>query len=114
DTNQTLVDSQQAVVASDRAAIEAAQVALSYNRIVAPAAGRAGAINVFAGSFVQPSGPALVTITQLDPIAVAFSLPQRNLGDALAALRGGGGMVTATFPESGASASGKLQFVDNS
>jgi RND family efflux transporter MFP subunit len=113
DTNQTLVDSQQAVVASDRAAIEAAQVALSYSRIAAPSAGRAGAINVFPGSFVQPSGPALVTITQLDPIAVAFSLPQRNLGQALAALRGGGGKVTATFPESGASASGKLLFVDN-
>ena len=113
DTNQTLVDSQLAVVASDRAAIEAAQVALSYSRIVASSAGRAGAINVFPGSFVQPSGAALVTITQLDPIAVAFSLPQRNLGQALAALRGGGGKVTATFPETGASASGKLLFVDN-
>ena len=101
------------MVASDRAAIEAAQVALSYSRITAPTAGRAGAINVFPGSFVQPSGTALVTITQLDPIAVAFSLPQRNLGQALAAMRGGGGKVTATFPESGASASGKLLFVDN-
>ena len=101
------------MVASDRAAIEAAQVALSYSRITAQSAGRAGAINVFAGSFVQPSGAALVTITQLDPIAVAFSLPQRNLGQALAAMRDGGGKVTATFPESGASASGKLLFVDN-
>ena len=113
DTNQTLVDSQQAVVASDRAAIEAAQVALSYSRITAPAAGRAGAINVYAGSFVQPSGPALVTITQLDPISVAFSLPQRNLGQVLASLREGGGQVFATFPESGAIATGKLLFVDN-
>ncbi len=114
DTNQTLVESQQAVVASDRAAIEAAQVGLSYSRITAPAAGRAGAINVFAGSFVQPSGAALVTITQLDPIAVAFSLPQRNLGQALATLRGGGGKVTATSPEAGGTATGKLLFVDNS
>ena len=95
DTNQTLVDSQQAVVAADRAAIEAAQVGLSYNRIVAPAAGRAGAINVFAGSLVQPTGAPLVTITQLDPIAVGFSLPQRNLGDALQTLRSGGGKVFA-------------------
>jgi RND family efflux transporter MFP subunit len=113
DTNQTLVDSHRAVVASDRAAIEAAQVALSYSRITAPAAGRAGAINVYAGSFVQPSGAALVTITQLDPISVAFSLPQRNLGQALASLRNGGGKVVATFPESGATAVGKLLFVDN-
>ena len=48
---------------------------------------------------MQPAGNALVTITQLDPIAVAFSLPQRNLGEALATLRGGGGKVTAVLPE---------------
>jgi RND family efflux transporter MFP subunit len=113
DTNQTLVDAQQAVVASSRAAIEAAQVALSYNRINAPAAGRAGAINVFAGSTVQPGGTALVTITQLDPIAVSFNLPQRNLGDALQTLRSGGGKVLAVLPEGRGTSTGKLQFVDN-
>ncbi|MEP6739930.1 MAG: efflux RND transporter periplasmic adaptor subunit [Caldimonas sp.] len=114
DTNQTLVESQRAVVAADRAAIESAQVGLSYNRIVAPAAGRAGAINVYPGSFVQPGGAAaLVTITQLDPIAVAFSLPQRNLGDALATLRGGGGKVSAVLPEGGGTITGRLKFVDN-
>ena len=113
DTNQTLVESARAVVAADRAAIESAQVGLSYSRIVAPAAGRAGAINVFPGSSVQPAGNALVTITQLDPIAVAFSLPQRNLGDALATLRAGGGKVTAVLPESAGTVTGKLKFVDN-
>jgi len=113
DTNQTLVDSARAVVAADRAAIESAQVGLSYSRIVAPASGRAGAINVFAGSFVQPSGDPLVTITQLDPIAIAFSLPQRNLGDVLGTLRRGGGKVTALLPDSGGALTGKLSFVDN-
>ncbi len=113
DTNQTLVESARAVVAADKAAIESAQVGLSYSRIVAPAAGRAGAINVFAGSTVQPGGTALVTITQLDPISVAFSLPQRNLGDALATLRAGGGKVTAVLPESASAVTGKLKFVDN-
>ncbi len=113
DTNQTLVDSARAVVAADRAAIESAQVGLSYSRIVAPAAGRAGAINVFPGSTVQPAGNALVTITQLDPIAVSFSLPQRNLGEALATLRGGGGKVTAVLPDGAGAVTGKLQFVDN-
>ncbi|HWH85089.1 MAG TPA: efflux RND transporter periplasmic adaptor subunit [Burkholderiaceae bacterium] len=113
DTNQTLVDTQQAVVAADRAAIEAAQVGLSYNRIVAPAAGRAGAINVFAGSTVQPGGTALVTITQLDPIAVAFGLPQRYLNDALRTLRAGGGKVVAVLPDGRGEVTGRLQFVDN-
>jgi RND family efflux transporter MFP subunit len=112
DTNQTLVDTQKSVVAASRAAIEAAQVALSYNRIVAPAAGRAGAINVYPGTTVQPGGAVLVTITQLDPIAVAFSLPQRNLNDALQTLRGGG-KVMATLPDRRGTVAGKLQFVDN-
>lgn len=113
DTNQTVVDSQKSVVAASRAAIDAAQVALSYNRIVAPSAGRAGAINVYPGTTVQPGGAVLVTITQLDPIAVAFSLPQRNLNDALQTLRSGGGKVNAVLPEKRGTIVGKLQFVDN-
>jgi len=113
DTNQMLVDTQQAVVTADRAAIEAAQVGLSYTRIVAPSAGRAGAINVFAGTTVQPGGTAMVTITQLDPISVAFSLPQRHLGDALRTMREGGGKVVAVLPENRGEVTGKLHFVDN-
>ncbi len=113
DTNQALVDSQAALVAADRAAIEAARVALSYARITAPSAGRAGAINVFPGSAVQANQTTLVTITQLDPIGVAFNLPQRHLADALAALKGGGAAVQATLPEGGVTVAGRLQFVDN-
>jgi len=113
DTNQTLVDSTKSVVAASRAAIDAAQVALSYNRIVAPSSGRAGAINVYPGTTVQPGGAVLVTITQLDPIAVAFNLPQRNLNDALQTLRSGGGKVNAVLPEKRGTIVGKLQFVDN-
>jgi len=86
DTAQALVDAQSAAVLADQAAIDAARVALSYARITAPVAGRAGAVSVSAGSAVQANLSTLVTITQLDPIAVAFSLPQRNLPDALAAL----------------------------
>ena len=113
DTNQTLVDSQKSVVAASRAAIDAAQVALSYNRIVAPSSGRAGAINVYPGTTVQPGGAVLVTITQLDPIAVGFNLPQRHLDDALQTLRAGGGKVMAELPERRKVVAGKLQFVDN-
>jgi RND family efflux transporter MFP subunit len=117
DTNLTLVDSQQAAVSADRAALAASRVNLSYNRIVAPSAGRAGAINVFAGSYVQPSSPPLVTITQLDPIAVSFTLPQRNLPDVLAALKTGRAPVQAALPDAtgkgGGALTGRLQFVDN-
>lgn len=113
DTNQALVDSAQAVVAADKAAIDAARVALSYSRIAAPQAGRIGQVTIVPGSYVQPAGTAMVTITQLDPIAVGFNLPQRNLADALAALRDGSGSVQAVLPEGRGTLTGKLQFVDN-
>ena len=113
DTNLSLVESQRAAVSADRAAIAAAKVSLSYNRIVAPSAGRAGAINVFVGSYVQPSSPPLVTITQLDPIAVAFTLPQRDLPGVLAALRAGDAPVQAALPDDRGALDGRLVFVDN-
>lgn len=113
DTNQSLVDAQAALVAADQAAIDAARVPLSYASIKAPGAGRAGAVNVFAGSAVQANVTTLVTITQLDPIAVSFNLPQSNLGDVLAALKGGGASVAVTIPNGGGTLTGKLQFVDN-
>lgn len=133
DTNLTAVQSQQALVASDRAALAAAQLALSYTRITAPSAGRLGAINVFPGSSVQANQTPLVSITQLDPITVSFSLPQRHLSDALAALKDGGAPVSVTTPDAGgvaasqgpasaavpaagsgnAALQGRLRFVDN-
>ena len=113
DTNQSVVDAQTAALVADRAAISAAAVALSYGRITAPAAGRAGAVNVFAGSSVQANTTPLVTITQLDPVAVSFNLPQRNVGDALAALKSGNAPVTVLLPQQPKPRTGKLQFVDS-
>lgn len=113
DASQAQVDAQTALVASDKAAVDAARLLLSYARITAPGAGRVGAIPVFVGSAVQANLTSLVTITQLDPIAVSFSLPQRHLADALAALKDGGSEVIATLPDKGAVLKGKLQFVDN-
>ena len=117
DTAQANVEAQQAVVASDLAAIDAVKVQLSFSRISAASGGRVGSIAVFAGSSVAPSGPAMLTITQIDPVAVGFSLPQRNLPDALKALASGTGVVSAVLPDSPASGpavrKGKLSFVDS-
>ncbi|HQX58458.1 MAG TPA: efflux RND transporter periplasmic adaptor subunit [Burkholderiaceae bacterium] len=113
DSAQTLVASQQAVVGASQAALDATQLGLGYNRITAPASGRVGAINVYTGTLAQPTGAVLLTITQLDPIAVAFSLPQRYLGDALQALQGGHGEVQAQLSAGSEALTGKLQFVDS-
>jgi len=114
DTNQAQVDAQRAGIEADRAALKAAQVGLSYSRIVAPGSGRAGIVNVFAGTQVQPGTASLVTITQLDPIAISFNVPQRNLAEALQALHSGAALVTAELPEGRGLLRGKLVFVDNS
>lgn len=120
DASLTLVQAQQAVLASDRAAVNAARVALSFNRIVAPSAGRTGLISVYPGSLVQAntaSAP-LVTITQMDPINVTFPLPQRNLPDALDSMNlrnnnSQDSFVMASLPDNKTQFKGKLQFVDN-
>lgn len=113
DANQAAVDAATALVAADRAALAAARVAQGYARITAPSAGRAGAVAIYPGTSVRANETTLVTITQLDPIAIAFVLPQRHLPEALAALPGGGAAVSATLPDSSQALQGRLKFVDN-
>ena len=113
DTAEAQVEGWSATIASDQAAVAAAEVSLSFSKISAPVAGRVGAVNVSVGSLVQANVTPLVTITQLDPIGVAFSIPQRNLQDALGALKGGGAPIVASLADGGGQFKGKLTFVDN-
>ena len=89
DTALANLDGQRALIQSDEAALQAAQVALSYNDIRAPMSGRAGVVNVVVGSLVQASGTALplVTLAQINPITVSFTLPESQLGTLLQATR---------------------------
>ena len=73
-------------------------------RITAPSTGRVGAIVVYPGSSVLANQTTLVTVTQLDPINVSFTLPQRHLGDVLGALKVGGAAVTASVTNEGVEA----------
>jgi RND family efflux transporter MFP subunit len=114
DTSQAQVDAQLATVKADQAALDAARVSQSYSRVVAPGAGRVGIVNVYPGTTVQANLTSLATITQLDPIDVAFSVPQRHLSDVLAALKSGNANVKAKLPEGKATLNGRLSFVDNS
>jgi membrane fusion protein, multidrug efflux system len=111
DNTLSQVEAQRAAVAADRAAIQASQVALSYDSIRAPISGRTGAINIFAGSLAQPA-VTLVTVTQLDPIAVSFPVPEGSLQDLLAASKSRS-PVTASVPGVRTPLQGVLSFVDN-
>ena len=113
DSNLASVEGWQATVNADRAAIDATKVAQSYSRISAPQSGRVGVVNVSTGSAVEANKTVLITITQISPIAVTFTLPQRNIADALAGLQKDGAPVTATLPDNGGVFKGKLQFVDS-
>ena len=87
------LDTAEANATSTQAAARAAEVQLSYNYLRSPIDGRAGIINVFPGSLVQASNVvvsstsstatstsgAMVTITQLDPINVQFTVPERDI-----------------------------------
>jgi len=100
------VEAQRAVVASDQAVIHVAEVALGYNLIRSPLSGRAGAITVYQGSLVSTSGPPLVTINQIDPIGVAFSVPEAQLAPLLQASRGEPATVTLRLAGQGGGGAG--------
>lgn len=80
DQQQALVNQLKATAVGNQAAIEAAQVQLSYTQIHSPVTGRVGIRAVDPGNFLRVSDTqGLFSVTQLDPIAVEFSLPQQLL-----------------------------------
>jgi len=115
DTAQNLVDGLRGQLAIDLASVEASRVARSFAEINAPIAGRTGAISVYPGSLVQPNGAALVSITQIDPINVSFTLPERELAGLLQAFPKGKIPVRAKLDlASQPDMKGHLVFIDNS
>jgi len=111
DATLSQLEAQRAAVAADRAAVQSAQVALGYATLRAPIAGRIGAVNIYPGTLVQPT-LSLVTVTQLDPIAVSFPVPEANLQDLLEAARSRS-KVEAVVPGRREPLNGTLDFVDN-
>jgi RND family efflux transporter MFP subunit len=112
DTLRAQVDQARATLQADSAAARASSVTTSYTAIRAPMSGRVGGINVYPGSLVQPA-TSLTTITQLDPITVAFTLPESSLPSLLAAQKRGKVEVEALPGADLAPVKGLLSFVDN-
>ena len=114
DTAQNQVDGLRGQLAVDQASAQTGRVARSFGEIVAPIHGRTGAIAVYPGSLVQPSGPALVSVTQIDPIQVSFTLPESELAALQTALAAGPVLVSVSV-ESGVQTKivGRLVFIDN-
>ncbi|AZC26229.1 efflux RND transporter periplasmic adaptor subunit [Pseudomonas sessilinigenes] len=80
DQQLALVNQLNATVQGNQAAIDAAQVQLSYTQIRSPVSGRVGIRTVDEGNFLRMTdSQGLFSVTQIDPIAVEFSLPQQML-----------------------------------
>ncbi|USX27466.1 efflux RND transporter periplasmic adaptor subunit [Oxalobacteraceae bacterium OTU3CINTB1] len=112
DTLKSQVESARALLEADIAAARAVGVDASYTSIRAPMTGRVGAINVYPGSLVQLE-TSLTTVTQLDPINVAFTLPESALGALLEAKQRGTVPVKVTLGGSDKAINGALSFIDN-
>jgi multidrug efflux system membrane fusion protein len=109
----------EATVRASEAAVENARVNLAYTTIRAPITGRTGSISLKRGNVVKamdtaPNVVPLVTITQLRPIYVSLTVPERYLPDLRAAMAAGPVPVAVTARgQAGAPATGTLTFIDN-
>jgi multidrug efflux system membrane fusion protein len=115
DTQRAVVAQQEALIKADQAAIDNAQATLGYTKIVAPLTGRAGLRQVDQGNIIHAAdATGLVIITQLQPIAVQFSLPQQQIVRVNAAAAKGT-LEVDVFGNDGTTVAdtGKLTGIDN-
>ena len=116
DTQQALVDQMTAQVKGDQAAIDNAQTNLDYTSIKAPISGRMGFRLVDPGNIVHAADTTgIVTIAQLQPIAVVFTEPEEQLQSIAKAYEAGEVPVEALTSDGTKTLSqGRLAIMDNS
>ena len=115
DTQKATVDQLTAQLAVDQAQIDNARTQLDYTRITSPIDGRTGIRLVDPGNIVHAADTTgIVVVTQLQPIAVIFTLPEEDLGAVNAALAAGPVKVTTAARTGGEELDeGTLSLVDN-
>jgi len=90
DTQQATVSQSLAALKTDEGQIESARLNLAYSHITAPISGRVGLRLVDAGNIIHASDPnGLVVITQLQPIAVLFTIPSDQISRVSTKVAGG-------------------------
>lgn len=116
DTQKYATDQLQALVQADQGAIDNAQTQLDYTRLVAPIYGRVGIRLVDPGNIVHSSDTGgIVTINQVQPISVLFTLPQQDLGKVRDALHQNKALQVVALDRDNSSAlsNGTLAVLDN-
>ena len=115
DSQQAQVGQYEGAIKADQAQIDNAKLQITYSHITAPISGRVGLRLVDVGNIVHASDTnGLVVITQLQPIAVIFTLPQDQLPKVMEEMRGRTMTVDAYDRDNSEKiASGKLLTIDN-
>jgi membrane fusion protein, multidrug efflux system len=113
--DKAAIESARAQIVADKAAVENVQVQLNYTTIQSPINGRTGSIAVKQGNVVAANTTELMTITEVQPIYVTFSVPEAQLGD-IKRYMGQGNLPVHAAPQtdSATQETGVLTFIDNS
>ena len=113
--DRAAVESAKAQLDAQQAAVDTAKVSLDYCVIKSPIDGRTGNLTVKTGNLVTQNTTELMTIAQVEPIFVTFSVPAIQLNSVKSQLGKNKVPVTVT-PQDGSTASveGALNFIDNS
>jgi len=116
DTQESLVRQYEGVVKADQGQVDNAKLQLTYCHITAPISGRLGLRLVDVGNMVHASDTnGLVVITQVQPIAVVFTLPEDNLPALLAKMKTGAKLPVEALDreQKNRLATGSLETIDN-
>jgi multidrug efflux system membrane fusion protein len=116
DTQEALVRQSEGIVKADQAQIDNVKLQLIYSRITAPISGRIGLRLVDPGNMVRANDTnGLLVITQLQPIAVVFTIPEDSLPSVLERLKAGQQLTVDAFDREQRNklATGTLLTVDN-
>ena len=97
---------------ADRARLAQTQLQLSFTNVVAPIAGRTGAVMVKGGNIVRDSDTTLVTLLQLSPIYITFGVPEQILTE-VQQLNAAGHLTVEASSGDGPACEGRLIFIDN-
>jgi multidrug efflux system membrane fusion protein len=107
-------DALKATVAADEAAVKTARLNLGYCTVRAPISGRTGDFLLQKGNLIKANDQAVVTINQITPIYVSFSVPEEYLPDIRRYAAEDPLRVEAAFPGGkGKTYEGSLTFINN-
>jgi multidrug efflux system membrane fusion protein len=111
---QAAIENAQAAVRADQAAADSARLQLAYTEIRSPIDGRTGNVLVQPGNLVKANDvPVLVTIAQVRPIYVAFSVPEQSLAEIRQSMAAGPLAADARPQGATRSTRGQVTFIDN-